>query len=86
MLRALRSEIVNRLSSPLIFKAVQREPAFMAILPAVCFLFTVPQLNVNSPEGLADTTVPQATGERSARSVSQSSTSAFHLVSCQLVP
>ena len=63
----------------------------MAILTAVCFLFArsthaVPQLTVNSSEGVADTAVPQCTSERSARSVSQGSTSAVHLVSCQPVP
>ena len=41
---------------------------------------------MNSSEGLVDTAVLQATGGRSARSVSQASTSAVHLASCQPVP
>ena len=40
---------------------------------------------VYSPEGLVDTAVLQATGGRSARSVSQGFTSAAHLASCHLV-
>ena len=47
---------------------------------------TVPQLTVNSSEGLVDTAVPQATGGRSGRSVSQGFTSAVHQASCQPVP
>ena len=71
-----------------LLKAVQREPAFLAILSRSLFLrqTMIPQRTVNSPEGLVDTVVPQATGGRSAQSVSQSSTSAAHLVSCQPVP
>ena len=47
---------------------------------------TVPQLTVNLPEGLVDTAVPEATGGRSAQSLSQGSASAVHLVSCHSVP
>ena len=62
----------------------------MAIFTAVRFLFDKPTqfspLTVNSPEVLVDTAVLQATGGRSARSVSQGFTSAVHPASCQLVP
>ena len=44
---------------------------------------TFPQLTTNSPEGLVNIAVFQATGGRSARSVSQGFTSAAHLASCQ---
>ena len=47
---------------------------------------TFPQLTTHSPEGLVDIAVLQATGGRSARSVSQGFTSAAHLASCQPVP
>ena len=90
MLRDLRSEIVNlNLSSPL----TQGSPTGTSVLgnshsPSLPLrqANTVPQLTVNSPEGLADTSVPQATGGRNALSVSQGSTSAVHPVSCQPVP
>ena len=90
MLRDLRSEIVKlNLSSPL-----TQGSSTGASVPGNSHsrslplrqTNTVPQLTVNSPEGLVDTAVPQATGGRSARPVSQGFTSAVHLASCQPVP
>ena len=90
MLNDLRSEIVNfDFSSP----PTRGSSTGASVLghSLGCSLLlrqtsTVPQLTVNSPEGLVDSTVPGATGGRSARSLSQGSASAVHLVSCHSVP
>lgn len=90
MLRDLRSEIVKlNLSSPL----TQGSSTGASVLGnshsrslPLRQTNTVPQLTVNSPEGLVDTAVLQATGGRSAWSVWQGFTSAVHLASGQLVP
>ena len=91
MLRDLRSEIVKlNLSSPL----TQGSSTGASVIlgnshsrsPPLRQTNTVPQLTVNSSEGLVDTAVPQATVGRSARSFSQGFTSAVHLFSCQPVP
>ena len=90
MLRDLRSEIVKLdLSSPL----TQGSSTGASVLGnshsrplPLRQTNTFPQLTTNSPEGLVDIAVLQATGGRSARSVSQRFTSAAHLASCQPVP
>ena len=90
MLRDLRSEIVKlNLSSPLTqgssTGASVLGNSYSRPLP-LRQTNTFPQLTANSPEGLFDIAVLQATGGRSARSVSQGFTSAVHLASCQPVP
>ena len=90
MLKDLRSEIVNfDFSSP----PTRCSSTGASVLghSLGCSLLlrqtsTVPQLTVNSPEGLVRIAVPEVTGGRSARSLSQGSASAIHLVSCHSVP
>ena len=89
MLRDLRSEIVKlNLCSPL----TQGSSTEVSVLGnshsrplPLRQTNTFPQLNANSPEGLVDIAVLQATGGRSVQSVSQGFTSAAHLPS-QPVP
>ena len=90
MLRDLRSEIVKlNFSSPLTqgsstgASAIGNSHSHPLPLRQTN---TFPQLTANSPDGLVDIAVLQATGGRSARSVSQGFTSAAHLASCQSVP
>ena len=90
MLRDLHSEIVTlNLSSPLTqdssMGASVLGNSHSRPLP-LQQTNTFPQLTANSPEGLVDIAVLQATGGRSAWSVSQGFTSAAHLASCQPVP
>ena len=90
MLRDLRPEIVKlNLSSPLTQgsstgASVLGNSHSRSLPPQETNTF--PQLTANSPEGLVDIAVLQATGGRSARSVSLGFTSAAHLASCQPVP
>ena len=90
MLRDLHSEIVTlNLSSPLTqdssMGASVLGNSHSRPLP-LQQTNTFPQLTANSPEGLVDIVVLQATGGRSAWPVSQGFSSATHLASCQPVP
>ena len=82
MLRDLRSEIVKlNLSSPLTQASVLGNSHSRPLPLRQTNTFS--QQTANSPEGLVDIAVLQATGGRSARSVSQGFTSP---ASCQPVP